>query len=34
VKGIQVYSNKGPGPSQKGDKHKNAKMGWGNLRTW
>jgi hypothetical protein len=27
VKGIQVYSNKGPGPFQRGDNHKNVKMG-------
>jgi hypothetical protein len=32
VKGIQVRSNKGPGPLQKGDNHKNVKMGWGNLK--
>jgi hypothetical protein len=31
VKGIQVYSNKGPGPLQRGDNHKNIKMGWGHL---
>jgi hypothetical protein len=30
VKGIQVCSNKGPGPLQMGDK--NVKMGWGNLK--
>jgi hypothetical protein len=28
VKGIQVYSNKGPCPLQRGDNHKNVKMGW------
>jgi hypothetical protein len=28
VKGIQVCSNKGPGPLQRGDNHKNVKMGW------
>jgi hypothetical protein len=28
MKGIQVYLNKGPGPLQRGDNHKNVKMGW------
>jgi hypothetical protein len=28
VKGIQVCSNKGPDPLQKGDNYKNVKMGW------
>ena len=32
VKGIQVCSNEGPGPLQKGDNHKNVKMGWGHLK--
>jgi hypothetical protein len=32
VKGIQVSSNKGPGPLQRGDNHKNVQMGWGHLR--
>jgi hypothetical protein len=32
VKGIQVSSNKGPGPLQRGDNHKNVKMGWGHLK--
>jgi hypothetical protein len=32
VKGIQVYSNKGPGYLQRGDNHKNVKMEWGHLR--
>jgi hypothetical protein len=32
VKGIQVCSIKGPGPLQRGDNHKNIKMGWGNLK--
>jgi hypothetical protein len=32
VKGIQVYSNEGPGPLQRGDNHKNVKMGLGHLR--
>jgi hypothetical protein len=25
-------SNKGPSPLQRGDNHKNAKMGWGHLK--
>jgi hypothetical protein len=29
VKGIQFFSNKGPGPLQRGDNYKNVKMGWG-----
>ena len=32
VKGIQVCSNKGPGPLQRGDNHKNVKIGWGHLK--
>jgi hypothetical protein len=32
VKGIQICSNKGPGPPQRGDNHKNVKMGWGHLK--
>jgi hypothetical protein len=32
VKGIQVCSNKGPGPLQRGDNFKNVKMGWGHLK--
>jgi hypothetical protein len=32
VKGIQVCSNKGPGPLQGGDNHKNVKMGRGHLK--
>jgi hypothetical protein len=28
MKGIQNYSNKGPGLLQKGDNYKNAKIGW------
>jgi hypothetical protein len=32
VKGIQVCSNKGPGPLHRGDNHKNVKMGWGHLK--
>jgi hypothetical protein len=31
MKGIQVYSNKGPGPFQRGDDHKNVKMMWGHF---
>jgi hypothetical protein len=32
VKEIQVCSNKGPGPLQRGDNNKNVKMGWGHLK--
>ena len=32
VKGIQVCSNEGPGPIQRGDNHKNVKIGWGHLK--
>jgi hypothetical protein len=32
VKGILDLSNKGPVPLQRGDNHKNAKMGWGHLK--
>jgi hypothetical protein len=32
MKGIQVYSNIGPGPLQRGDNHKNVKMRWGHLK--
>jgi hypothetical protein len=32
VKGILNCSNKGPGPLQRGDNLKNAKMGWGHLK--
>jgi hypothetical protein len=28
VKGIQNGANHGPGPLQRGDHHKNAKIGW------
>jgi hypothetical protein len=31
VNGIQFCSNKGPDPVQRGDNHKNVKMGWGHL---
>jgi hypothetical protein len=32
VKGILNCSSKGPGPLQRGDNYKNAKMGWGHLK--
>jgi hypothetical protein len=32
VKGILNCSNKGPGPLQRGDNLKNAKMGWGHIK--
>jgi hypothetical protein len=32
VKGILNYSKQGPGPLQRGDNHKNAKMEWGHLK--
>jgi hypothetical protein len=32
VKGILNSSNKGSGPLQRGDNHKNARMGWGHLK--
>jgi hypothetical protein len=32
MKGIQIYSNKGPDPLQRGDNHKNVKMWWGHLK--
>jgi hypothetical protein len=32
MKGIQVCSNKGPGPLQSGDNHKNVKIGWNHLK--
>jgi hypothetical protein len=32
MKRIQVWSNKGPGLFQRGDNHKNVKMGWGHLK--
>jgi hypothetical protein len=28
----QVSSNKGPGPLQRGDTHKNVKIWWGNIK--
>jgi hypothetical protein len=32
VREIQVSSNKRPGSLQRGDSHKNVKMGWGHLK--
>jgi hypothetical protein len=32
VKGIQVFSNKGPGFLLRGDNHKYVKLGWGHLK--
>jgi hypothetical protein len=32
LKGIQVSSDIGPGPLQRGDNFKNVKMGWGHLK--
>jgi hypothetical protein len=32
VKGIQVCSNKGQGPLQRGNNNKNVKMGWDHLK--
>jgi hypothetical protein len=32
MKGIQVCSNKGPGPLQRGDNHESVKLGWDNLK--
>jgi hypothetical protein len=32
VKGIVNCSNKGPCPLQRGDSHKNTKMGWVHLK--
>jgi hypothetical protein len=32
VKHIQICSNKGSGPLQKGDNYENVKMGWGHLK--
>jgi hypothetical protein len=32
VKGIQLHSNKGSDPLQRGDNHKNVKMGWCHLK--
>jgi hypothetical protein len=32
MKGIWICSNKGPGPLQRGENHKNVKMGWDHLK--
>jgi hypothetical protein len=32
VKGMQVCSNKGQGSLQRGNNHKNVKIGWGHLK--
>jgi hypothetical protein len=32
MKGMQVCSNKEPGPLQRKDNHKNVKMGWGHVK--
>jgi hypothetical protein len=32
VKGIQNCTNKGPGPLQRGNNHKNTNKGWGHLK--
>jgi hypothetical protein len=32
VNEIQVCTNKGPGPLQRGDNHKNVRIGWGHLK--
>jgi hypothetical protein len=32
VKGTLDCSKKGPGPLQRGNNHRNAKMGWGHLK--
>jgi hypothetical protein len=38
MKEVPDYSNKGTSPLQRGDNHKNVKMGWGHLKisrtTW
>jgi hypothetical protein len=31
-KGNSSFSNKGPDPLQRGDNHKNVKIGWGHLK--
>jgi hypothetical protein len=33
IKGIQVCSNKGPGPLQRGDNYKNVKIGYGHFKS-
>jgi hypothetical protein len=32
VKGIHNYSNKGPGPVQRGDNYKNVNISWGHIK--
>jgi hypothetical protein len=32
VKGIHFCTNKGPSPLQRGDNHKNVKIGWGHSK--
>jgi hypothetical protein len=32
MKGVGLCSNKGTGPLQRGDNHKNIKLGWGHLK--
>jgi hypothetical protein len=32
MKRVRVCSNKGTSPLQRGDNHKNVKMGWGHLK--
>jgi hypothetical protein len=34
MKGIQVCSNKRPGPLQRGDNHKNVEKGWDHLKVF
>jgi hypothetical protein len=34
VKEIYTFSNKGPGPLQRGDNYKNEKMGWDRLKAF
>jgi hypothetical protein len=34
VKGIQVCSNKGQGPLQRGGNYKNVKIGWGHKKNF
>jgi hypothetical protein len=34
MKGIKNCSNKGPGPFQRGDNHKNTEIGWSQLKSF
>jgi hypothetical protein len=34
INGMHICANKGPGPLQRGDNHKNVKTGWGHLKTF